>query len=341
MVFCELYKKCFHKVSNTVNHDCSLIKIAVTGANGFVGRHLCRYLAEAGFYVVAIVRGENHVIEGAQEVQCVSDIYNASRILAALDGCQIIVNLAGRAHILRDSAKDPVTEFRKSNVDYTRALLKAGARAGVKRIVHVSSIGVNGNANRGQAFHETDIEQPYDAYTFSKLTAEMLVREDANGYGMEYVIVRPALIFGPDAPGNFQTLLKIAASNLPLPFGSFYSKRNILSIWNFLTFLEASAVHPAAAGETFLVADEQEVTLKHIFKFLRIGMSKRMNIFPFPITVIKYLAQLLGKKKAFEKLNTSLIIDIEKAKMLLSWHPPYDTLSALQRTGSEYEGISR
>ena len=311
------------------------IKIAVTGANGFVGKHLCNYLAENNYDVVAVVRADSKKFRNSVTVKILPnwDCSNGSNVF---DGCDVVIHLVGRAHILNDTVEDPLTEFRKVNVDNAHAVMRKAADAAVQRIIFVSSIGVNGNQTGCRKFVETDLECPHDAYSVSKLEAEVLVREKALQYGMEYVIVRPALIFGPDAPGNFGALLRLAAINVPVPFQNIKARRNILSIWNMINFLEICAMHPAAANEIFLIADEQEIMLPEIFKYLRIGMNRNPRIWRGANIAIRVIATLMRKKRAFAKINSDLRVDISKAKSLLNWSPVYNSFEALKKTGNEY-----
>lgn len=311
------------------------MKIFVTGASGFIGRHLCKYLSDKDHEVIALVRTQGTLIEGAKRV-VVADFSALDSLGDILKECGAVIHLAGRAHIMNDTAEDPLYEFRRVNVGMTEELMRQAARAGVRRFIYASSIGVNGNKNSGHSFVETDIESPHDLYAVSKLEAEQLIKKIAAQTGMEYVIVRPALVFGPDAPGNFGLLLKFAARRLPLPVGSLSARRSLLSVWNLASFLELCINHRNVLHETFLIADNETVTLADIFKSLGVGMRKAQIILPVPQVLLVAACYLFGKKRQFDKLNSELRIDSGKAAKKLNWKAPYTTAEGLIKTGEEY-----
>lgn len=311
------------------------MKVLVTGASGFVGRHLCKYLNNTGHDVIALVRAQGTLIEGAKLV-VVADFNLPDSLDDILKECGAVIHLAGRAHILNDTAEDPLYEFRRVNVGMTEKLMQRAAKVGVRRFIYASSIGVNGNENSGHPFVETDPVNPHDLYAVSKLEAEQVVKKTAAQTGMEYVIVRPALVFGPDAPGNFGLLLKLAARGLPLPFGRLSTRRSLLSVWNLVSFLGLCVDHRSVLQETFLIADKDTVTLADIFKGLGMGMGKPQMMLPIPQMLLVAACYLLGKKQQFDKLNSELRVDIGKAEGKLGWKAPYTTTEALIKTGEEY-----
>lgn len=311
------------------------IRIAVTGASGFIGRFLCAELAARGIEVAALVRSSAVEVAGASTKVVVPDLRHATDA-AMFAGCKVVIHLAARAHVMKELAGDPLAEYRASNVEVTRHLFMLAARAGVQRFVFVSSIGVNGRRTVGAPFSEVTPEAPHDLYAVSKLEAEREIQSLAAGYGIEFVIVRPTLVYGPGAPGNFGTLVRLASKGLPLPFGRLTGKRSLVSIWNLVDFLALCAIHPAAAGATFLVADEGNVVIREIFEYLGVGMGKRQHILAIPETLLAGLAVLFGRRSAFDKLNAELVVDISKAQTLLGWRPPLSTRAGLLRTGNEY-----
>lgn len=311
------------------------LRVSVTGASGFIGRFLCAGLATQGCDVTAVVRSDATKVIGATRTVVVPDL-RQSPDAAMFAECQVVIHLAGRAHVMKEFASDPLAEYRASNVEVSRNLLLLAARAGVQRFVFVSSIGVNGRLTTGAPFCETTKENPHDLYAVSKLEAEREIESLAAGYGIEFVIVRPTLVYGPGAPGNFGMLVRLASKGLPLPFGRLSAKRSLISIWNLVDFLALCATHPAGNGETFLIADEGSVVIAEIFEHLGIGMGKRQRILSIPEGLLGSLAALCGRRRSFEKLNAELVVDIGKAKTMLGWEPPLSTHAALQRTGSEY-----
>ncbi|MFJ2989754.1 NAD-dependent epimerase/dehydratase family protein [Collimonas sp. NPDC087041] len=312
------------------------MNILVTGASGFVGRYLCQYLSSAGHEVTALVRTRGASIPGVKNELVVADFNNLEVIGDTLKDCDAVIHLAGRAHVLNDTVTDPLHEFRQVNVGMTEKLLHLAINAGVRRFVYVSSIGVNGNKNANRPFVETDVESPHDLYAISKLEAEQAVKKIAGQAGIEYVIVRPVLVFGPNAPGNFGLLLKLASRRLPLPFGSLAARRNLVSVWNLASFLGRCADYPGVLRDTFLIADKETVTLSDIFLGLGKGMSKTQMIFPVPKMFLIAICSLFGKRQLFDKLNSELRVDISKAEEKLNWTAPYTTAQALIKTGKEY-----
>jgi len=313
------------------------MKIAVTGATGFVGRELCRHLDAHGHEVVAIIRRADGLPLPAREIRVVQEFSHRESLSTALEGCEVVVHLAGRAHVLRDTVADPLAEFRAVNVEMSEKLALAAAAAGVRRFIFVSSIGVNGNATRGQAFTEADAPAPHDLYAISKWEAEQRLTSIAGKTQMDYVIARPVLMFGPHAPGNFGLLLKLAAKSLPLPFGMLGTKRNLLSVWNFADFLRTCAEYPSPINETFVVSDREPVTLPDIFRYLGEGMGVRQRLVPVPRALLAAASGLLGKGAMLRKVDSELMVSPDKAIKLLKWTPPYSTQAALVKTGEDYK----
>lgn len=310
-------------------------RIAITGASGFVGKHLCRHLLERSCSVLAVVRDQHHEVPAGVTIKLAPDPseWTANDIFT---GCDAVIHLIGRAHVLNETAESPLGEFRKSNVDIVHPLMASASKAGVKRIVFVSTVGVNGQETKGQPYVETDAERPHNPYSLTKLEGEQEIRKLASRYGIEFVIVRPVLVFGPDAPGNFASVLRFASSHIPLPLRRFQAKRSLVSIWNLVEFLELCAMHPAAANELFLVADDEVITLPEILAELRAGMGMNAAIWPVPMLILKAAMTLLGKKQSFKRLEQELIVNAAKARTVLNWRPVYTTADALRKTGSLY-----
>lgn len=310
-------------------------RIAVTGASGFVGKYLCEHLVAQGYDVLAVVRDPRHQLPSGVALGLAP---NPSDWLASdiFRGCDVVIHLAGRAHVLNETAENPLEEFRKTNLDIVVPLMDSASKAGVKRVVFVSTIGVNGNETEVQPYVETDTERPHNAYSLAKLEGEQALKKLAAGYDIEYVVVRPVLVFGPGAKGNFASLLRLASANIPLPLRCFGARRSLVSIWNLVGFLELCAVHPAAANELFLIADNQATTLPEILAELRIGMDRKPMIWPMPLFILKAAMFLLGKRLGFEKLEQELLVDPAKARVVLGWQPVFHTVEALRKTGSVY-----
>ncbi len=253
----------------------------------------------------------------------------------ALTGCSSVIHLAARAHILNDTIDDPLAAFRSTNVAGSVQLARCAARAGVRRFVFVSSIGVNGNAN-SRPFTQADAAAPAEAYAISKFEAEQALIEETSNSAMELVIVRPPLVYGPDCPGNFLRLLKLLSSGVPLPFGAISTKRSFVSVWNLADFLATCVLNPQAAGEVFLVSDMEDVTLPGLLRGLAAGMGKKAPLFSLSPALLGFVAGIAGKSAMFEKLCGNLTVDASHARTVLNWHPPVSLAEGLRRTGSWY-----
>lgn len=316
-------------------------KIMVTGANGFVGKAVCAELTARGFHVVGAVRDASVIGDTCtdlwKDVFSVGDIDCRTDWTSALAGCSSLIHLAARAHILNDTIEDPLAAFRETNVDGSVQLARCAARAGVKRFVFVSSVGVNGNMNK-QAFTESDTPAPAEAYAVSKLEAEQALAKELKGGGMELVIVRPPLVYGPECPGNFRRLLRLLSSSVPLPFGAIRNKRSFVGVWNLADFLATCVVSETAADQVFLVSDMEDVTLPDLLRGLGKGMGKTAPLFSLSPALLRALASATGKRGLYEKLCGNLTVDASHARTVLGWTPPVPLAEGLRRTGSWYAG---
>lgn len=316
-------------------------KILVTGANGFVGKAVCAELAARGFEVTAAVRAASAAgaanANRAMQIVSVGNIGADTDWSAALSGCSSVIHLAARAHILNDTVADPLLAFRETNVAGSLQLLRCAVRAGVKRFVFVSSVGVNGNTNT-RPFTESDMPLPAEAYAVSKLEAEQALTREAAASGIELVIVRPPLVYGPECPGNFLRLLKLLSSGLPLPFGAMRNRRSFVGVWNLADFLVTCAVSGQGAGEVFLISDMEDVTLPDLLRGLAEGMGKKAPLFSFSPAVLRTVARAAGKAALFDKLCGNLTVDAGRAHRVMGWKPPVSLAEGLRRTGSWYAG---
>jgi nucleoside-diphosphate-sugar epimerase len=314
-------------------------KILVTGANGFVGKAVCAELTARRFQVAAAVRDTSLIgstsASPTMEAISVGNIDGETDWSRALSGCSGLIHLAARAHILNDRIADPLAAFRETNVAGSVQLARCAARAGVKRFVFVSSVGVNGNMNT-RPFTESDTPSPAEAYAVSKLEAEQALAEATAGSAMELVIVRPPLVYGPECPGNFLRLLKLLSSGVPLPFGAMRNKRSFVGVWTLADFLVTCVVSKQAAGEVFLISDMEDVTLPDLLRGLAVGMGKKAPLFSLSPALLRALAGAAGKAGLFEKLCGNLTVDASHARTALGWNPPVPLAEGLRRTGSWY-----
>ncbi|MDB4987557.1 MAG: hypothetical protein JWN04_2735 [Myxococcaceae bacterium] len=294
------------------------MKVAVTGADGFIGQRACEQLASHGHEVRRLVRGKNGL---GSDRYIVGTAAGAEAQFEAMQGVDCVVHLAGRAHVLEKVDAAAELAFQQVNVHLTRELAEHAIRAGVRRFVFVSSIGVNGPSTSGRPFSEADPARPTDAYAKSKLAAERELLALAGERALELVIVRPPLVYGPGAKGNLLRMVKLAASGVPLPLALVKNRRNLVGLDNLCAALVLCAEHPAAAGETFLVAEPEVRSTPEILSALYSGLGRPSRLFPMPIFVLRAGARLVGRGTEFHKMCSSLEVDSSKAMHLLGWRP--------------------
>lgn len=302
--------------------------VLVTGAGGFVGQALVAHLAAAGVAVTGVSRSHASAAAGSS-VQLAR--YEDTVPLLAGQAC--VVHLAARVHVMRDTAHDPLAAFRTANTELPLFLARQAAAAGVRRFVFVSSIKVNGEATLpGQPFTENDVCAPLDPYSVSKWEAEQALREVASQTGMELVIIRPPLIYGPGVRANFAALLRAVAQGIPLPLGAIDNRRSLLALDNFLDFIVLCLCHPGAANQTFLISDADDLSTPELIRRMASVMQKPARLVAVPVTLLKVAALLLGRRNIFERLCGNLQLDISKAHSLLGWNPPLTVDEGLRRT---------
>ena len=312
-------------------------RILVTGASGFVGRALCEELVTRGYRVRAVLRdstAEN--IHGCEMIR-IPVISEDSNWTNALSGVVAVIHLAARVHVMQEKAANPLDEFRKVNVAGTEHLARSAAANGVKRLIFVSSIKVNGEITfDDQEFSEANEPSPQDHYGISKLEAEQALRIIAKETGLEVVIVRPPLIYGTGVKGNFAQMLKVIAKRIPLPLASVHNRRSLIYIKNLVDALIACATHPAAAGQTYLISDGEDISTPDLLRRLGGAMGHPPRLFPCPPRLLKLVGRLTGKSSQIERLLGSLQVDSGKIRRELNWIPPYSLQQGLQATAVWY-----
>lgn len=302
-------------------HSSESKRVLVTGAGGFIGRNLCSQLLQAGHFVRGVIRGELSLdLDGVELVG--AEISPTLEWGPIVDGVDCVVHAAGRAHVLKECSNDPLAAFRYINVEASLHLARHCIDAGVKRFFFLSSIGVHGAWSERSGFTEEDPPRPMNSYALSKYEAEQRLTELVVGSSMELVIVRPPLVYGPNAPGNFGRLLWALNKGLPLPFGGLDVKRSFASLNNLVDFLVTSLFHPAAANEVFLVSDGHDVTLPDFIRRLSAAMGHRPILVPVPCKFLKLLASL-PRYAGLSNICQPLCADISKARTVLGWAPPY------------------
>lgn len=315
------------------------MRILVTGATGFVGAALIDRLIQAGrFAIVAAVRADSKALPLGVKCVAVGDLSATTDWQPALIGVDAVVHLAARAHVMRDVAPDPLAEFRRTNVDSTLNLARHVVTAQVRRFIFISSIKVNGEETPlGRPYTADDVPVPIDPYGISKLEAEQGLRQVGVSTGIEVVIVRPPLVYGPNVKGNLLRLLSWIERGVPLPFANVDNRRSILNVRNLADFIVRCIEHPAAAGETFLVSDGEDLSTRDLIRHLAVGMSKKPRLFSMPLTLSRCVLKPIGRDDIWRRLFGSLQLSCHKARVLLDWSAPVATGEGLEEVGSWYK----
>jgi len=305
-------------------------KILVTGASGFLGRGLFEHLRSGAYDVLGSVRVAAALEEGfilAPELSATSDWREA------LAGRDVVVHTAARAHVLKETEQDPLAVFRMLNTEGTLNLARQAAAVGVRRFVFISSIGVHGLFTReGECFTEQSPPAPHNDYARSKWEAEQGLLEIAGETGLEVVIVRPPLIYGPGVKVNFLHLLRLVESGWPLPLGGIRNRRSFLFLGNFVDAIRVCSEHPAAAGQTFLLDDGASVSTPELIRAVARAMGRPARLLPVPAGILELAGSLLGKRAAVARLTGSLVVDSSAIRSHLGWTPPYSMAAGLAAT---------
>lgn len=294
------------------------MRVAVTGADGFVGLRTCEALERRGYGARRIVRRADG--PGDDRVP-VSDLSDVTDWVSLLRGMDAVIHLAARAHILREAVRDPLSEFRRINVALTRRIAEGAAASGVRRFVFVSTIGVNGVQSLERTFKETDEPNPQEPYAQSKWECEQALHRIAENTGLELVVTRPPLVYGPGAKGNLLRMLRLVASGLPLPLASVKNRRSLISVDNLADALIRCVEEDKAAGQTYLLAEPHARSTPEMFAALYRGMHRPNRLFRFPVGLLRAAAAAAGLGATFMKLCSSLEIDASKSMRELRWTP--------------------
>lgn len=297
------------------------MKVAITGANGFVGRALLSRLIQENRQAITFVRDQ-----GAQQFEEIDipvvSLVDRKSWSSALRQCSVFVHCAGRAHIKKGSGRDALHKFREVNTDLTLELARSAAAAGVKRFVFVSSIGVNGLASGQELITPEGAVNPQTPYAMSKYEAEQGLQEISQETGLEVVVVRPPLVYGSGAPGNFGALVTMLQRGWPLPFGAVTkNRRSYVALPNLVDLLVTVCDHPAAANQVFLVSDGEDLSTADLLRRLAAAMGQPAHLLAVSPAFLRSGAIMFGRRDLAERLLADLRVDITKTRRLLGWAP--------------------
>jgi nucleoside-diphosphate-sugar epimerase len=295
--------------------------ISVTGGTGFVGRALIERLKQANGDVVQLDRKMRP--DGVPEW--------------SLGGAtEVVIHAAARVHVMNETAPDPLAEFRKANVEGTLNLARQAAQAGVRRFVYVSTVKVNGESTTDKPFTSFDAPAPLDPYGVSKLEAEQKLLLLSRETGLDIVIVRPSLVYGPGVLANFYRLMQLVKIGVPLPLGAIYNRRSMVALENLVDLLVTCSYHPNAAGQTFMVSDDNDVSISELLRMVAGAMGRRSMLLPVPARVIAGAAALFGQSALAGRLLDSLQVDVTHTKSTLGWLPVASMQEAVNKTVAHF-----
>jgi len=305
--------------------------ILVTGANGFLGKRLAEILVERGYMTKKATRGYH------ADTIAVGNIDGQTDWQLALNNVDVVVHTAARVHVMREQEAEPLIEFRRVNVDGTLNLARQAASAGVKRFIFISSIKVNGEKTiTGKPFFADDTPLPSDPYGISKQEAEQGLRLLSEQTGLEVVIIRPPLVYGPWVKANFRSMMLWLSRGVPLPLGLIKNHRSLVFIENLIDLIVLCSYHPNAANQTFLVSDGEDLSTTDLLRRMGRALNAPARLFSVPSALIIFGARMLGKGDVAERLCESLQVDISKTKNMLGWSPKISVDQGLYKTAQDF-----
>lgn len=308
------------------------MRVLVTGANGFLGRTVCEALVRGGHSVTAAVRSPARAAGLPGTPVPIGDLADTTDWREALTDAGAVIHCAARVHVMRETARDPLAEFRSINVGATERLARAAAAGGVRRFLYVSSIKVNGEATDGAPFTAGDPAQPLDPYGISKHEAEQALWAIARETGLEVTVLRPPLVYGPGVGGNFQRLIKLVRSGAPLPLASVRNRRSMIYSRNFADLLVRLVADARGVGKTYVVADGISLSTPDLVRAIARSLQRSARLLPCPPSLLRAAAAMIGKADEIDRLVGSLVIDDTDLRRDLQWTAPYAVEDGIQET---------
>lgn len=311
-------------------------KIIVTGANGFVGSSVCRHLFRQNVELIRVVRTRT-----CQEEVGLGSLTTKTNWSSVLKGGQTVVHLAAKVHEMDVIRGDGAKAYTHMNVDVAINLAKQAVDSGVRRFVFISTIKVNGESSGVRPFRVEDPPNPQGPYAYSKFVAEQELIALGKKSGMEIVIVRPPLVYGPGVRANFLKLMQLVHRGVPIPLASVKSKRSFIGVENLASFITCTVFHPEAKGKVWLISDGEDVTIGELIRLIAKAMNKSAKILPVPTIALSMLGVLLGKKAGVERVLTALEVDSSPALQILGWTPPYTLEEGVQFAVRHFVNINK
>lgn len=311
--------------------------VFLTGGTGFIGSAIIeRLLNDSYFQVVATTR--KNILSDKLKFVTINNIDESTNWLECLKNIDVVIHTAARVHMMKDISDNPLNDYRKINVEGTLNLARQAVKSGVKRFIFISSIKVNGESTNllTNAFHSDDKANPIDYYGISKFEAEEGLKQISKLTGLEVVIIRPPLVYGPGVKANFHSMMKWLQKGIPLPFGAIHNKRSLVAIDNLVDLIVTCINHPNAKNQIFLVSDDDDISTTELLKRMAKVLKKKVLLVPIPMSCLKIGAILFGKKNLSQRLFGSLQVDINKTKKLLEWKPVISVDQALLKTADAF-----
>lgn len=315
------------------------MRFLVTGASGFIGKAvLVRFASDATCRIRGAVRRTAPDLPAGVEQALVADVAPDTDWKHALRGVDVIVHTAARVHVMHESGANPLAEFRRVNVAGTLSLARQATDAGVRRLIFISSIKVNGEGTPpGRPYSDDDIPAPLDPYGVSKHEAELGLAQLAEETGLEVVIIRSPLVYGPGVKANFLSLLKFVNKGIPMPLAGINNRRSLIYVGNLVDAIVTCAAHPKAAGQTFLVSDGVDISTPELIRRTAAALGVPVRLFPLPVSLMLLVSKLTGKSGAVNSLKGSLTVDSAKIRRELGWNPPYTMEQGLKETAEWFK----